>query len=94
MSTDPIFAIFEREIARIDAMSKERALDADELMRLNILVRSVKDYTKREAEKPENPLSEITTEDLLILINKEKNRDTTRGPESSRSRPNRKASRK
>ena len=77
---DPIFAIFEREIERIDAQSKVQALNVDELTRLSILVQSLKNYQKREAEAPENPLAGITTADLLAIINKEKNNEVANGP--------------
>jgi hypothetical protein len=94
MSDDPIYAIFEREINRIDSISRERALDEDELSRLDILVRSVKNYTKRDEKKPDNLLSDLTTEDILILLNRGKTNEAKGRPQSKGEGTNRKKGRK
>jgi hypothetical protein len=59
--------VFGRELARLDEKSKQGPLSLDDLKALSLLTSSLKSY-QEPAKQPDNPLKDLTTEQLLLLL--------------------------
>jgi hypothetical protein len=59
--------ILQREIERINEVSKKGPLETDEVKRLEILVRAYKQYSAPAVED-DSPLAGLSSEDLLAFI--------------------------
>ena len=60
--------VFARELARLDAKSKEQPLDLDDLKALSLLTQYLKSY-QEPAKQEINLLKDLTSEQLLALVN-------------------------
>lgn len=65
---DVMRSIFEREIARLDAISRQQPLDQEQLKRLEILTRSLKQYQRPDVSAVQSPMSELTLDELRQLL--------------------------
>ncbi len=59
--------IFERELTRLSEASNNGSLEMDDIKKLEILTRTIKQFQAPE-KKQENLFENLTTEDLLKLI--------------------------
>lgn len=64
---DLLDKIFERELARLSEASNNGSLEMDDIKKLEILTRTIKQFQAPE-KKQENLFENLTTEDLLKLI--------------------------
>jgi len=78
-----------RELERLDEISKKGALDMDELKRLDLLTKSLKQYQKPQ-DSEEDSLQDLSIDDLIKLANWEEedgstseSRPKSKGPEAS-----------
>ncbi len=62
--------VFSRELNRLNELSKERPLALDELKALSLLTQSLKSY-QEPTKVVDNPLKELTSEQLLALFKNE-----------------------
>jgi hypothetical protein len=65
--TDKLQSIFERELNRLDEESKQQPLDMEQLKRLEILTRSLKQHQKQDVPEP-NPFENLSTEQIIELM--------------------------
>ena len=89
MKDDRLEQIFMRELERLDEISKKGALDMDELKRLDLLTKSLKQYQKPQ-DNDEDSLENLSVDDLIKLANWEEEDGSTsesspesEGPEAS-----------
>lgn len=68
MKDDLIQSLFQRELERLEIKSKEAPLDMEDLKRLEILTRSLKQHSKQEQPPQEDELANLTTEELIKFI--------------------------
>jgi len=68
---DLVTKIFKREIERLNTKSIEAELNIDDLKRLDILTRSLKQYTPQEIERDNNPLDQLDVNQLLTIVGSE-----------------------
>jgi hypothetical protein len=61
--------VFARELERLNEKSLQGPLSLDDLKALSLLTQSLKSYTE-PAKAPDNPLKDLTTEQLLQLLEK------------------------
>ncbi len=64
---DILNAVFARELTRLDDKSKLGPLDLDDLKALDLLTRSLKSY-QEPTKQAENPLKDLTNEQLVALM--------------------------
>ena len=81
--------IFARELARIEEASKTGALEMEDLKKVEILTRSLKQL--EDPPRATSPLDDISNEDLLLLARLEAVHDTHVEPrqEPERAAPSR-----
>jgi hypothetical protein len=65
--SEQLTEVINREIARFDAISRERPLTSAEIKDLETLTRALKAF-KAPDKKADNPLDGLTSEELLQLI--------------------------
>lgn len=58
--------IFEREVKRLDQRSQKEPLDVEDLRKLDILTRALRQY--QVPEKKDESLDELTTAELIALV--------------------------
>ena len=63
-------SIFERELKRLDEASQKESLDLDDLRRLDILTRALKQY-QEPTKEAESPLSQLSSDELIAFIRRE-----------------------
>ena len=83
---DVLDQIFERELTRLSEASTRGTLEMEDIKKLEILTRALKQYQAPE-KKQDNPFESLSTEDLLKLIRGETHDGDPAEPQPEVKRP-------
>ena len=64
---DRLAKILSKELAILEEISEKRSLDIEEVKKLEILTRSLKQMEDKK-EESKNPLDELTSEELVAFV--------------------------